>query len=288
MEQDKNGMLYRIAGSLSEVISHFYHIFHAGGEPVVKHLSPSLEMLLVFNFGTVIPISFSNSSNSYDLQKGCFVLGPLRQMLNYELKPGADVVVVNFKQSGFYRLFKVPLNSFDGQTAYDADRLTNGFSWHELWVELSKITEVRARLSILRGYLSHYINEKDDDAQPLVDSEHFFYNPLIHPVKAFASAAKVSERTIQVRFQKYAGFSPKELLRFLRFQTVINRMLSSPGKSFDMIEIVAVFNYHDQSHLIKDFQHFLGTTPKHFIKDLKGKEFFIIGSGPNDTETISE
>ena len=281
-------MLYRIDGDLSEAISHFYHIFHTGGDPVTKHLSPSLEMLLLFNFGTDIPISFNNSSISYDLQKGCSIVGPLKQMLNYRLSPGADVIVVNFKLNGFYRLFQVPLNSFDGQTAYDPDGLTDGFSWHELWLEMSNIVDVRARLSILRGYLSHYINEIDDAAQPLVGSAHFFHDPSTHPVKAIASEARVTERTIQIRFQKYAGFSPKELLRFLRFQMVISRLLTSPKRSYDMIGIVTAFNYHDQSHLIKDFQHFLGTTPQQFIRDLKDKEFFLIGSGPNDTETVLE
>jgi len=287
MEQDKNGMHYGVEGGLNEVISHFYHIYHTEGEPVIKHLSPSLEMLLVLNFGTDIAISFNNLPSAYKVQKGCAVLGPLRQMLNYELKPGADAIVVNFRLNGFYRLFEVPLNSFDGQSAYNPDKLTEGLPWQELWEELSKCTDIRARLSLLEGYLSQYINGMDDAAQVLVESEHFFDNPSTHPVKAIASAAGLTERTIQIRFQKYAGFSPKELLRFLRFKMVINRLLSNSEKSFDMIEIVTEFNFHDQSHLIKDFKHFLGKTPQQFLKDLKGKEFFLIGQEPENRDTIS-
>jgi len=288
MERDRNGMLYQVAGSLSEVISHYYHIFHLGGKAVTKHLSPSLEMLLVFNFGTAIPISFHNSAPAYELQKGCSVFGPLRQMLNYELREGADVIVVNFRFNGFYRLFQIPLNGFDGQTAYDPDELTDRFCWQELWTVLSMIPGIRARLSVLNDYLSHYINEGDAAAQSLVDYEHFFNNSGAHPVKAIASAAQVTERTIQIRFQKYAGYSPKELLRFLRFRMVVSKLLSSPEASFDMIEIVTAFNFYDQSHLIKDFQYFLGMTPQQFLKDLKGKEFFLIGSGPKDPYAVGD
>ncbi|KFF02836.1 helix-turn-helix domain-containing protein [Chryseobacterium luteum] len=285
-QEDKNGMLYTVDGSLNAVISHFYHIYHNGGAPVIKHLSPSLEMLLLFNFGTSIPISFNNSSSTKVIKKGCSVIGPLKQMLNYELNEGADSIVVNFRLSGFYSLFNVPLNNFDGQTVYNPDELTGKYSWHELYETLSEITDVKARLTIIADYVAHYIREMDAVVQPLIDGEHYFYNPATHPVKAIASDAKLTERTVQIRFQKYAGYSPKELLRFLRFKMVIAQLTNTQEKMPDMFEIVTAFNYHDQSHLIKDFQQFLGTTPQQFIKDLKGKEFFTVGSGPKSLDVI--
>ena len=285
-QEDKNGMLYKVEGSLNAVISHFYHIYHNGGAPVIKHLSPSLEMLLLFNFGTSIPISFNKASSTQVIKNGCSVIGPLKQMLNYELNEGVDLIVVNFRLSGFYSLFNVPLNNFNGQTVYNPDELTGKYSWQELYETLYDITNIKARLTIISDYVAHYIHEMDNAAQPLIDGEHYFYNPAIHPVKAIASDANLTERTVQIRFQKYAGYSPKELLRFLRFKMVIARLITANEKMPDMFEIVAAFNYHDQSHLIKDFQQFLGTTPQQFIKDLKGKEFFTVGSGPRSPDII--
>ena len=285
-QEDKNGMLYTVEGSLNAVIKHFYHIFHYGGVPVIKHLSPSLEMLLLFNFGTPVPISFNNASSTQVIKKGCSVIGPLKQMLNYELSEGADLIVVNFRLSGFYSLFNVPLNNFDGQTVYNPDELTGKYSWHELYETLSGITDLKARLNILSDYIAHYVREMDTAAQPLIDGEHYFYNPATQPVKAIASDANLTERTVQIRFQKYAGYSPKELMRFLRFKTVIAQLINDQEKFPDMFEIITAFNYHDQSHLIKDFQQFLGTTPQQFIKDLKGNEFFTVGSGPRSPDII--
>ena len=282
---DKNGMLYLIEGNLNEVVSHYYHIYHTGSENVLKHLSPSMEMLLIFNFGSNVPITFNNSSVSQDIKMGCSVIGPIKKMMNYELSDGADAIVVNFRLSGFYRLFKVPLNNFDGETVYNADDLTKQFSLTELWKTLSEISDLKGRLSFISSYIAHYIHEMDDAAQPLIDGEHYFYNPATHPAKAIASDANLTERTVQIRFQKYTGYSPKELLRFLRFKMVLGRLIEEKEKS-DMFEIVSAFNYHDQSHLIKDFQHFLGTTPQQFIKDLKDKEFFTVGSGTKSPDTI--
>lgn len=287
MEQaDRNGMLYLVEGNLSEVISHFYHVYNTGYEPVIKHLAPNLEILLIFNFGTPVRISFSNAAPEHEIRNGCIVVGPLRKMINYKLYPGSDAVVVNFKLNGFYRLFKIPLNDLDGETFYDPDLLSDKFSFKEFYVELSTIRDLRIRLSMISSYVSNFVEENDTAVQPLIRGEHYFHDASIQPVKAIASDAQLTERTIQLRFQKYAGYSPKELLRFLRFKAVIDRLMNERDKLTDIFEIILAFGYHDQSHLIKDFQHFLGTTPQYFLKKLINNEFFISGQGPKSKDTI--
>ena len=140
---------------------------------------------------------------------------------------------------------------------------------------------IEARLKVISNYVQMFMDENDDAVQPLLNGEHYFYDPLIQPVKAIAADAQLTERTIQLRFQKYTGYSPKELLRFLRFKEVIDRLMTTQHKEINLFEIVLDFGYHDQSHLIKDFQHFLGTTPQYFIKRLNDKEFCVAGRSLN-------
>lgn len=110
--------------------------------------------------------------------------------------------------------------------------MSDRFSWQELNETLSSITDIRTRITIISDYVAHYIYEIEDALQPLIDGEHYFYNPATHPVKAIASDAKLTKRTIQILFQKYAGYSPKELLRFLRFKMVLGQLISSQEKFF--------------------------------------------------------
>lgn len=283
-QEDKNGMLYLVKGHLNEVVSHYYHVYNNDALSVIKHLSPSLEIMMIFNFGTPVHISFNSSALDHEVSNACVLIGPLRKMLNYELAPGADAVVVNFRLNGFYRLFKIPLNNFDGETVYNPDTLVAKYCFKEFRKELSLITDLKARLNLISSYISNFVEENDDAVQPLLSGERYFYNPAVQPVKAIATDANLTERTIQLRFKKYAGYSPKELLRFLRFKMVVDRLLSEQDRSINMFELILIFGYHDQSHLIKDFQHFLGTTPRHFLKELKGREFFITGHGPKSLD----
>jgi methylphosphotriester-DNA--protein-cysteine methyltransferase len=77
-----------------------------------------------------------------------------------------------------------------------------------------------------------------------------------------------------MRLKKHVGFSSKEHARYSRFKQVIDH-LTNEQRDIDWLDIVARFGYHDQSHLIKDFRHYLDTTPRKFIQELLGKTFCV-------------
>src|SRR4051812_2222443 len=114
-QTDIDDALFLVEAPLKEVMNSFYHLFVASdGEPIIRHVCPNLEMMLVFNFGEPVRISFHNSPLDTEVIRRTAVIGPLRQMLNYELLPGADALVVNFKFNGFQRLFGMPLTGLTG------------------------------------------------------------------------------------------------------------------------------------------------------------------------------
>lgn len=278
MEQDKNGKLIAADASLKGLVSHFYHIFQPPGDaPITKHISPSLEMLLVFNFGPPVPVSFKNEIFGEYVINKLAVIGPLSQMLNYELQAGADAIVVNFVLDGFYRLFRVPVAAVTAGSMIDTGNMVRQHYLEVLWQELASLTDTGERLELLTSFILSLAAPVEPAALPLLAGEAYFHDPVIQPVKAIAADADLTERSIQLRFQKYAGYSPKELLRFLRFKAVIHQLLHQSEARLDIFELIGQYQYHDQSHLIKDFQFYLGTTPKRFLKQLKGRQFYITG-----------
>ena len=279
-ETNPNGQFYEVDAPLNEVLSHFYHLrTPATAEPIVKHLSPNYEMLLVFNLGPPIRVSFGKAPLAETKIQRTAVIGPLRRMLNYELPPGANAIVANFTLNGFYRLFKVPMHEITGEDILDPDILIDKNCFTELWDKLVALSGVDDQIQMLRAYTATFVQQNEAATKPLLDSIPYFYNPAVQPVKAISADTKLTERTIQLRFQKYVGYSPKELLRFLRFKEVVYQMLHHKDPKVDLISLIETFGYHDQSHLIKDFNHFLGTTPQQFLKDLKNNEFCVSRQG---------
>lgn len=263
-----------------EAIKYFYCIqTPADFQTKMQHLCPNLEMLLIFNFGPPVRVSFGDTSFSGLQVERVSAIGPLRQMLNYEVLPGAELIIAVFNPSGFFRLMQLPMDGIGEEKVMDPDLLLNITGFNDLWLQLKEMTTLDERISLIKVHALAFIQDADEATSPLLAGISYFNNPLIQPVRAIAQDSDLSERTVQLRFKKYLGYSPKELLRFLRFKQVIQSIQQQEGSQVDWYDLVEQFGYHDQSHLIKDFKQYLGVTPQKFVKEIVGKEFCMSRPG---------
>ena len=272
-----NEALFLVEAPLNDAINSFYHMMVASdGVPVARHVCPNLEMMLVFNFGVPVRISFHNNPLNTEVISHTAVIGPLRQMLNYELLPGADAIVVNFKFNGFQRLFGMPLTGLTGEGLTGSEVLKDEGRFDRLWKELAALPTIEERVSLLTQSSIGLLKENDQVLQTVISNLAKFFNPCVDPVKAIAADTRLSERSIQLKFQKHTGYSVKELLRFLRFKEVIAYILARSNQKIAIFDLITRHDYHDQSHLIKDFQYFLGLAPQQFIKNLNNGSFCVV------------
>jgi AraC-like DNA-binding protein len=275
-----DGEFYEVQAPLIDVVSHFYHLHTpATADVVLKHLSPNFDMLMLFNFGSPVRYSFNDAALNVIPIERVAVIGPLKKMLNYELQPSTDVIIVNFTLNGFYRLFKIPVNELSPDEMIDPDILIDKTCFAEFWEQLAALKSTSQRIRRIEAYAASFTFENEPFAIPLLNGLSYFKNPAIQPVKAIAANADLSVRTIQQRFQKFTGYSPKEILRFMRFKEVITQLINQKENEIDLFELIETHGYHDQSHLIKDFNHFLGTTPRKFLKEIAGKGFCVTRPG---------
>jgi len=274
------GKIFEVTDSLSGVIRHLYCIQTPSDfKALTQHLSPNLEMMLVFNFGAPVRASFANDAITSLKINRVALVGPLRRMLNYEVLANTDFIAVVFSADGFHRLFQLPMNDFSGDHIIDPDVFFQTTIFNTLWETLKSLPSLDNRIQLLQDYARTLIHEDDDVTASLINNIAYFNNPSVQPVKAMAMDQEVSERTIQLRLKKQLGYSSKELLRFLRFKQVINHILNQPSQEVDWYTLVEEFEYHDQSHLTKDFHHYLGTTPQKFVREIVGKEFCVSKPG---------
>ncbi|MCF0055960.1 helix-turn-helix domain-containing protein [Dyadobacter sp. CY356] len=273
---ESSGIHIDVEAPLNEVIKYLYCInTPADFETTSQHLSPNLEMLLIFNFGKPLHFSYSDNTIS-DLQMNkVAVIGPLRKMLTYALPPDTNLIVIVFNPQGFYRLMQLPMDEIGDNDLIDPDELLQITGFHALWDLLNDLPTLEDKIGLIKEYGLRFFCEADDASYPLLKGIDYFEDPFIQPVRAIAMDSDLSERTIQLRFKKYLGYSPKELLRFLRFKKVINSILKLENQEVDWHGLIEEYGYHDQSHLIKDFQHYLDTTPHKFVKEIVGKEFCV-------------
>jgi AraC-like DNA-binding protein len=78
-------------------------------------------------------------------------------------------------------------------------------------------------------------------------------------VAGLAMRVGLSERQLRRIFATAVGVGPKEYLQMLRFNRAAARSTTMPGR-----QLAAAAGYYDQAHLISEFRHLAGMTPREF------------------------
>ena len=267
-------LIYEVEPPLNEIIRHFFYMQNPiEGEPQAFNLLPNFEIMLIFNFGCPISATFNNDHHENHTLQRTLLISPLRRTLNYQLPAGSEAIVTVFSLNGFYRLFNIPIDELSARDLWDPELLLNQYAITAIYEKLCLLATFEEKIDAFSAYLTDLVNANTPAFEVLQESISYFNDTAIQPAKAIAQDIKVSERTVQQRFQKYLGYSPKEMLRYLRFKKMIDHVLSQGSSNIDLFELIEIHGYYDQSHLTKDFKHFMGTTPGKFFKDIAGKEF---------------
>lgn len=87
-------------------------------------------------------------------------------------------------------------------------------------------------------------------------------DPNMMSVEQLCSATSISNARLIRLCRRAFGASPKQLLRRARFQRMLAALeVRSYGEWRDFIDP----QYVDQSHMIRDFQHFVGMPPSRYL-----------------------
>ncbi len=259
------GRVVTLEPPLSEALRHLYVIDVPPEAPTtVHHLPPSLEMMVVLNFGPAVTFSFGLEALGDRTVNRVAILGPLRQVMHYELRGGDRLLILPFVYNGFYRFLPIPpdkLDDLSGGEREAHDRRLAG-----LWQLLSPLPSSGARVDALIAHLLDTIDANDRAALPFLESVPEMHQLDLNSVSVIADKTSLTERSIQAQFKKYTGYTLKEQARFLRFKRVLYDVLNSGERKVVWLDLVVAHGYHDQSHLIKDFKHYTGLSPQRFVR----------------------
>ncbi|MBT1706103.1 helix-turn-helix domain-containing protein [Chryseosolibacter indicus] len=253
-----------VPDEFKDVFSHFYIAENHSLQAVQKTLLPSFQIMLVFNFGP--PVIASSSVGNEIVIESCLVVGPIKKTINYTLPPHAELLVANFIGDSFYRFFTTASNEF---LALHPDLLLGENCFSAVWQCMKDLPSVEQRLHFLLDFSRQYLRQKDDTVEKILSME---YNSSAYSVvKAVANETSLSERSVQLKYKKFLGYTAKEMARYQRFMKAIAFVQSKAvmSENIDWADVVERFGYYDQSQLIHDFQHFVNLSPKNYVALLK-------------------
>lgn len=117
------------------------------------------------------------------------------------------------------------------------------------------------RVAIVESFFTAYFYTSNNHTNTVLSAARLIrqHKGLI-PIEKVAAKLGISRQAITRQFAEKAGISPKYYSRMIHFSSVQQFLKKYPDTSW--LNLTYQFNYFDHSHLIKDFYHFTGSSPK--------------------------
>ena len=237
-------------------------------ENIEDKFIPDGGIAFVFNFSGAVSV---RSETTTYLLPPSFIVIPSPQSLIISTYPPLDTMVVNCKATVFTRLFNKNVSPPNEKPFLDASDIIP----FELWKKLKETSIFEKRKQIFEAFILTYLKSNYEP-----DNIDESYNVIMNShgeeqVNKLLKNIELNPRSFRRQFLARTGLSAKSLSRIVRINYLWNCFLQNNRADFQSMVYDA--NYHDQSHLIKDFKKVIGESPSHFFKRELYNTAFISG-----------
>lgn len=251
---------YYPSPALQGYIEHYQFIEYAvkeNGQLAVPDY-PKTAMDMVFCFSGDFEIARFNQSN-IKISKASFIA---HFDLPYHILLKKDIALlhVRFKPNGIYPLTKIPLRGLlNNQTAIE-DLLNKKVL--EVLENMAEHASYKQRIQVLENYLKaiyqkSQLHHRLDFGLKIIQEKRGVLS-----VKELSDQLNSNYKSLDRWFQQNIGLSPKRFMKITRFKNILAEL--EQQEKTDWMDLVTKYGFHDQSHFIREFQEFAGTTPANF------------------------
>jgi methylphosphotriester-DNA--protein-cysteine methyltransferase len=224
---------------------------------LVEPVPACLDQILNFEFG-VRPIAELGDASRFTINRLSIVGSSAYRPFNMHLSGGVESFAIFFQPLAFWQLFRLPTSSlvnhdFDGYAVLGAEA-------DQLWSRLAETATFAERVKVAEAYLLRKAVNAERNSSIMKAALYMFRTKGAVRLDDVASQLSLGLRQFERNFLSEIGLSPKLYSRVARFQTVLETRIQRQDTGW--ANLANEFGYHDQMHMIKDFQKLSGLTPE--------------------------
>ncbi len=170
---------------------------------------------------------------------------------------------ISFYPFGLYPFLKVPMLEFSNQLN-DLELVDKRFA-QKLEVAVQDAKETSEVVNAIEKALLLLLDQSSVEMKDIDLVRRFCSENKEQSINHFCEKNGLNIKTLERQCLKYAGYTPKTLIRIRRFQLASKQLIYNEENSF--AELACDSGYYDQAHFIKEFQEFSGTTPGKLNKE---------------------
>lgn len=230
---------------------------------IVQPMPASLEGIIELDFGNPPIVESWNGGVKHATRASVVGPGTFRRHW-IRLRSPVDSFGIFFQPMGIGQLFGIPGRLMVNQEYAAIDMI--GKSIFPLWEQMAANKCFNARVRMVEGHLMRNAARAAPCTALMASAQQIFQEQGAVRVSALAGQTSLGIRQYERRFVDEIGITPKLFARITRYQMAMDAKLRTPALSW--LTIAHDFGYHDQMHMIKDFQSLGGDSPSGVLSHL--------------------
>ncbi|MDQ0769543.1 AraC-like DNA-binding protein [Pseudarthrobacter defluvii] len=219
----------------------------------------------VINFEFAGPLILGSAAAGFQPGRPLGLMGPHTQAGNsLRFEGSIDSFAIFLQPAALWTLFRVPTRAVM-ETDYDAEDVL-GAPIVELWHILAELPGFAERTRAAAKFIYRAAALGHGETPTTAAASWLARHGGQIAIPDLAMHMNVSVRQLERSFLREMGMQPKRFARVARFQAALDARVGRPDRSW--LDIAAECGYHDQMHLVHDFQAFSGLSPTFTIERL--------------------
>jgi AraC-like DNA-binding protein len=235
-------------------------------DAVVTHPAPArVAPLLEFNFGDPVRVLNLEPLREFESPRTVLVGMKTHCRIHLQIHGTLESFVILFQPTGLHGLFSIPMHELTDEN-FDAHAVL-GLPVSRLEQRLGECRTFEQRVQVADKFLLRRALEvRRFDSIPVV-AARILLGGGYSRISTLADNAGLSIRQLERGFLQQLGMRPKLFARIARFEAALDSKARSAKKSWT--DVAHEFDYHDQMHMVHDFEEFTGETPTNVLKQFE-------------------
>ncbi|MEP6918301.1 MAG: helix-turn-helix domain-containing protein [Acidobacteriota bacterium] len=251
-------LVSRPAPALRHLIRYYYQVqAHLVCRTILQPVPARSPQAIEFTFGTPYEVHRLDHGTVEQAHSIAVIGAQTFRRVDLIMQGRVDAFTIVFQPGGLFMLFRLPgevltNDHFEGEAAL-------GRGLGDLERRLGEVTSFPDRARVANEYLSANRPAVDSVSDTARAAGDVLMRSGCVRVSDLARQTGLGIRQFERRFRYEIGMPPKLYARIARFEAALRRRAAAPDRRW--ADIAHALGYHDQMHMVHDFNRLSGDSP---------------------------